>query len=165
LSGKNLVFTQANEIINLAGIMGGMSTACDKNTNTVIIECAYFNPEKIIGKSVKYDLQSDAAYKFERGVDHSSHEKVLRRFINIVEQHVDIKSIAWMSKNVKNYQQKSLSYDLKKINQILGTSIDDHEFRQYLNRLNFEVKNNEIKAPFYRSDISTQNDIAEEIAI
>ena len=50
-------------------------------TKHVLIECAYFNPEAIIGKSLKYDIKSDAAHKFERGVDPESHETVLRRFL------------------------------------------------------------------------------------
>ena len=44
-------------------------TACSKDTKSVIVECAYFNPENVIGQSIKYDIKSDAAHKFERGVD------------------------------------------------------------------------------------------------
>ena len=76
---KNLVFVSNNKIINLAGVIGGASTACSVNTNTVLIECAYFNPEKIIGKSLKYDIQSDAAYKFERGADINCHEEMIKK--------------------------------------------------------------------------------------
>ena len=50
LSDSNLVFKSNNEIINLAGIMGGDNTACSKDTKSTLIECAYFNPESIIGK-------------------------------------------------------------------------------------------------------------------
>ena len=56
-------------LINLAGVMGGMSTSCSNKTDNVLVECAYFRPESIIQKSVKYDLISDASYKFERGVN------------------------------------------------------------------------------------------------
>ena len=74
--------------------MGGINTSCSENTTSSIIECAYFNPESIIGKTVKYDIKSDAAYKFERGVDPACREKVLRRFIKIVEDHATIKNVA-----------------------------------------------------------------------
>ena len=86
-------YDKDNEVINLAGIVGGLNSACDKNTKSVIVECAYFNPEAIIGKSLKYDISSDAAYKFERNTDPSSHEYVLRRFISIVESHTKIKNV------------------------------------------------------------------------
>ena len=58
-----------DEIINLAGVMGGMNTACSSETKIVLIECAFFEPEAIIGKSIKYDIQSEASHKYERFVD------------------------------------------------------------------------------------------------
>ena len=54
--------------------MGGESTKCTKSSVKVLVECAYFNPDMIIGKSIKYDLNSDAAYKFERGTDPNIHD-------------------------------------------------------------------------------------------
>ena len=60
IKGKNLVFLQ-DEVINFAGVMGDKNTSCSTNTKSIIIECAHFNPEVILGKSVKYDIKSDAA--------------------------------------------------------------------------------------------------------
>ena len=59
LTGKNSVFSLNNEVINLAGVVGGKSTSCSANTKTVIVECAFFQPEAIIGKSDigKYSLK------------------------------------------------------------------------------------------------------------
>ena len=79
-----MVFSNHNKVINLAGIIGGMETACTNNTYNVLVECAYFLPESIIGRAVKYNVQSDASHKFERGVDPTIQEKALRRFIQIV---------------------------------------------------------------------------------
>ena len=53
----------------------------------------FFIPEAIIGKSVKYNVVSDAAHKFERGVDVEAQENVLRRFIQIVKDHTSIKRL------------------------------------------------------------------------
>ena len=50
------VFIRDNEIINLAGIMGGETTKCSNSSTAALVECAYFNPDMIIGKSVKYNL-------------------------------------------------------------------------------------------------------------
>ena len=93
LSNSNLVFEMDNKIINLAGVMGGKETACSDSTTTVLVECAFFVPESIIGKSVKYDLNSEAAHRFERGVDPACQEFVLRRFLKIVSDHAKIKKI------------------------------------------------------------------------
>ena len=55
LTGKNSFFSINDEVVNLAGIVGGKSTACTLETKTVLVECAFFEPEAIIGKSLKYD--------------------------------------------------------------------------------------------------------------
>ena len=73
--------------------MGDKSTSCSKDTNNALIECAYFNPESIIGKALKYDLHSDASYKFERGVNPEFLNIAIRRFIKIVSEHVNISKI------------------------------------------------------------------------
>jgi phenylalanyl-tRNA synthetase beta chain len=163
LKGNNCVFLNNNEIISLAGVMGGKSTACTKDTKKVLIECAYFNPESIIGKSIKYNLHSDAAHKFERGVDINSHEMVLRRFIKIVEQHTKIKSCKITSFNSKKISNKELPINLDRVNAILGTTISIDVFKNILERLGFNITS-KIEVPSHRSDIISQNDVAEEIA-
>jgi phenylalanyl-tRNA synthetase beta chain len=163
LKGNNCVFLNNKEVISLAGVMGGKSTACSKDTKKVLIECAYFNPESIIGKSIQYNLHSDAAHKFERGVDINSHEIVLRRFIKIVEQHTKIKSCKFASFNSKVTNNKELPINLDKINAILGTTISSKVYKNILKKLGFNITS-KIEVPSYRSDIESQNDLAEEIA-
>ena len=165
LSGENLVFVEKDgTVINLAGIMGSMNTSCTSDTKSVIIECAYFNPEIIIGKSVKYDINSDAAYKFERGVDPLCHEKVLRRFIKIVNDHSKIKNIEIFKKDYSDFKPNSIPLDDTRLNDILGTSLSKNQLREYLLKLGFDIRDSFALTPSYRSDIKTENDIAEEIA-
>ena len=164
LKGSNPVFLMNDEVINLAGVVGGKKTACSKNTTKVIIECAYFEPDSIIGKSVKYDVNSDAAYKFERNVDPNSHERCLNRFLKVVQNHAEILDVGIYSENSNNFVKKDILYDLDCINSILGTNIDDITYSSYLENLGFNVKDNLISIPSYRSDIQNQNDLSEEVA-
>lgn len=164
LTGKNLVFMSGEEIINLAGVVGGKASSCSKDTRSVIIECAYFNPEEIIGKSIKYGIQSEAAHKFERNVDPMCHEKVLRRFISIVNSHAVIKNVELFKKSYTEEINVSIDFNLNAINKIIGTCISENEYKDYLLKLGFCISNNKILVPSYRSDINTQNDLAEEIA-
>ncbi len=163
LKDSNCVFTIDGEIISLAGVMGGASTACSTKTRKVLVECAYFNSESIIGKSIKYNLTSDAAHKFERGVDIGSQEMVLRRFAKIVQDHAEIKSIKLKSFRSDNFQNISIPIDINKVNKILGTNLDESEYLGYLKDLGFNISN-EIEVPSFRHDIKTNNDLAEEIA-
>jgi phenylalanyl-tRNA synthetase beta chain len=163
LKDRNCVFSSNDEIISLAGVMGGASTACSFNTKKVLVECAYFNPESIIGKSIKYNLISDAAHKFERGVDIESQEMVLRRFAKVVQDHAKIKSIRFKLFSEAHNQNLNIPIDVDKINKILGTSLKNDEYLRHLKGLGFHISD-EIKVPSYRHDIETNNDLAEEIA-
>ena len=143
--------------------MGGDATACSEKTKKVLVECAFFIPESIIGKSVQYNLTSDAAHKFERGVDIQAQEKVLRRFIEIVRDHASIKNIKIQSFEDNKVQQESIPIDIKKINKILGTEIEEKEYLIFIDKLGLSI-NQEIIVPSHRHDISSQNDLAEEVA-
>jgi len=164
LTGKNAVFSLNHDVINLAGVVGGKSTSCSANTKTVIVECAFFQPEAIIGKSVKYDIQSEASHKFERGVDPECHDKVLRRFIKLVGEHTNIIDMSIISFKSKDNPIYEIPVNIKKINQIIGINLSEKEYLNYLSKLGFVIKEGFIKVPSYRSDVKTQNDLAEEVA-
>ena len=160
---SDLVFTCNDKIINLSGIIGGLETACTGTTKNVLIECAYFKPESIIGRAVKYNLHSDASHRFERGTDPICHEKVLRRFIQIIDDHTKITKLELYRDSNNSFKKIELDFNLNKINQILGLNISKEDYKNYLLKLGFEV-NQSITIPSYRSDIEHQNDLAEELA-
>ena len=164
LTEKNSVFLLNNEIINLAGVVGGKRTSCSSETKTVLVECAFFKPEKIIGKSVKYDIQSEASHKFERSVDPACHESVMRRFINLVGEYSNIKKMSFVSYKFEDITAHKIPVNVDKINQIIGINISEDEYLSYLLKLGFTIDNALITVPSYRSDIETQNDLAEEVA-
>jgi len=164
LTGKNSVFSLNNEVINLAGVVGGKSTSCSINTKTVFVECAFFQPEAIIGKSVKYDIQSEASHKFERGVDPDCHDRVLRRFIKLVSENANIKDVSIISYKYKDNQSTQIPINTSKINQIKRINISEKEYLNHLLKLGFVVEEGFIEVPSFRSDVKTQNDLAEEVS-
>ena len=164
LTGKNAVFSLNNEVINLAGVVGNKRTSCSTGTKTVIVECAFFQPEAIIGKSIKYDIQSEASHKFERGVDPECHERVLRRFISIVGEHANILDMSITSHKYIDNPSHLIPVNAHRINQIIGINISDDECLNYLLKLGFDIKKAVLKVPSFRSDIKTHNDLAEEVA-
>jgi phenylalanyl-tRNA synthetase beta chain len=160
----DLVFLNNNKIVNLAGVVGSECTSCNKNTKSVILECAYFVPEQILGKAIKYSINSDAAYKFERSVDPNCHDWVIRRFISIVEQHTNIINLELCSNIHTSFQEKLIELDINKINNILGTNISVNKCKKYLESFGFTLNDKSINVPSYRNDVININDIAEEIA-
>jgi len=163
LKGSNLIFRDNKNIINLAGIIGGKKTSCGSQTKSVIVESAYFNPESIIGKSIKYNINSEAAHKFERGVDPLMQEKALRRFIYLVKQHVEIENLQLYKYPNKDFKNTELDSNISNINKILGTDIKEEDYLDILIKLGFKI-DRKIIVPSYRFDISHENDLAEEIA-
>ena len=160
----DLAFLKDNEVINLAGIMGGKKTSCQPNTKKVLIESAHFLPDAVIGRAVSYDLKSDASHKFERFVDPQLSELALRRFINIVSDHTEIVQLKVAKFNSLKSKRKRIIFDSNEINKILGTNYAEKSLKSILNDLYFEFQNKEIIVPSFRSDIESANDIAEEIA-
>ena len=164
LTSENAVFMIEDKVINLAGIVGGQNTSCEKNTNKVIVECAFFEPDLIIGKSVKYDINSDAAYRFERRVDPNDQEVVLRRFIEIVSQHSTIKSVSYFVDDSFENSVKNISFDPYRINKVIGSRLSDNKLKDYLTKLGFKISKDNIEVPSFRNDVTNHNDIAEEIS-
>ena len=164
LYGRNLVFKCDGEIINLAGIIGNKNTSCSSLTDSVIVECAYFNPEEIIGKSVKYDINSEAAYKFERNVDQKCHINVLRRFLKIASDHSKIRKVEIFTKCYKSYENIIIPLDINEISNKIGIKLSYKDSINYLEKLGFLISNKNLLVPSYRTDIKNQNDLSEEIA-
>jgi len=161
LTEENLVFSLDDTVISLAGIMGGASTACSADTTKVLVECAYFKPQEILGKARKYNLSSDAAYKFERGVDYLCQEEVLRRFLQIVSEHTEVKSVALYSEQNKTTLTE-VPYNSNQLNAVVGIDISQQEQMDYLSALGFEAGKS-ITVPAHRSDVDQLNDLAEEV--
>ena len=130
LKDKNCVFAADDEIVSLAGVMGGESTACSKKQKKFWWNALILILRSIIGKAVKYNLKSDAAHKFERGVDFASQEKVLRRFISVIKDHVPIKSLKMKTFIGKEFEDKYLPVEIEKVNKILGTNL---KYEEYVN--------------------------------
>lgn len=164
LTEKNSVFLLNNEVINLAGVVGGKNTSCTSKTMSVLVECAFFKPEAIMGKSLKYDIQSEASHKFERYVDPNCHDMVIRRFIKIVSDHTNIKNISICSYEFEQNEIHEIPVNVNKINKILGTNINKDQYSNYLTKLGFDISEDQILIPSFRNDINNQNDLAEEIA-
>jgi len=163
LKNNNLIFNDKKGCINLAGIMGGKESSCTDETRIALIECAYFEPESVVGKALSYDIASEAAHKFERGTDRYCHDFVLRRFIKIIEDHADIVDIKLFTQSYKEYKPKIIKKSISNVEEILGIKIDYEDFDNILNNLGFQTKDS-LTVPSYRHDIENTNDVSEEIA-
>ena len=134
LTDTNCFFSSNGEIINLAGVVGSKNSSCSSGTSSVLLECAYFLPKSIIGKSLKYDIKSDAAHKFERGVDPLFQEEAIRRFIFIVSEHAEILDLEFVSFSNKNHAPVKLDLNSNVKNAIKRASLEFNNLEPQFSR-------------------------------
>lgn len=170
LNGE-LIIADAKKPIALAGIMGGKDTEVTENTKNIFIEVAYFTPDDIRKNSKKLGVNSEASYRFERGLDIDGIEVVLDRATNLIK---DLANGSLIYKNKDIYLEKPLKkeiqLDIRKLRKFIGKNIEDSDITRILTNLNLEVINSLEKGmilivvpPTYRQDLSRPADLYEEI--
>ena len=168
LNKNDLIITDNDNPIALAGVMGGLDTEVTENTKNLLIESAYFDKVSIMNTSRKLNLISDASIRFERGIDFNLQLKAINRFINIFSTNQDINYSSPLVDDKKNIKNKSVSFSSNDIYKILGTKIDNKFITKTLNNLDIDhtIKNEDIKfvSPSWRYDLERPIDIIEEIA-
>ena len=168
LTSEDLIITDNDKPIALAGVMGGYDTEVTDTTTNLLIESAYFDKVSIMKTSRRLNLISDASIRFERGIDFNLQKQGLQRFVNLFEndQEINYSSIIDSSKNGISYD--SISFDKNEIEQILGVELDDNFIKNTLINLQIESeisdKKIKFKSPSWRYDLERPIDLIEELA-
>lgn len=159
----DLVIADEKQPIAIAGIMGGKYSQIDENTKHIILESAYFVPDRIRKTSRKLKLSSESSYRFERGVDPNLNEYATYYAIELLKQHANA-DIIGITKNISKKERKEVEFSVDEINEFLGSNYEKAKFYQ----LGFDIKEAPPKLialiPTYRFDIENMEDIAEEVA-
>ncbi len=168
LTTKDLIITDDDKPIALAGVMGGYDTEVTDSTTNLLIESAYFDKVSIMKTSRRLNLISDASIRFERGIDFNIQKHGLQRFVNLFEndQNINYSSIIDSSKNGISYD--TVSFDKSNIEQILGVELEDNFIKNTLSKLQIvsEVSDEKIifESPSWRYDLERPIDLIEELA-
>ena len=168
LTSEDLIITDNDKPIALAGVMGGYDTEVTDTTTNLLIESAYFDKVSIMRTSRRLNLISDASIRFERGIDFNLQKQGLQRFVNLFEndQEINYSSIIDSSKNGISYD--SISFDKNEIEKILGVELDDNFIKNTLIKLQIESeisdKKIKFKSPSWRYDLERPIDLIEELA-
>ena len=168
LSSEDIVITNGENPVALAGVMGGLDTEIDENTKNVVIECAIFNPSNI-RKTSKKLLRSEASIRYEKGLDVNRCYMAIERACNLLEKYADAKVLKGMLEyNTLDRNEKTIEISLDKINSVLGYSLNEEDVLSVFKRLHFEAstKNKMFKVtiPTRRLDISIPEDLIEEVS-
>jgi phenylalanyl-tRNA synthetase beta chain len=166
---KTLVIADQNRAVALAGVMGGKDTEVSEQTKNVLLEAAIFNPIIIRRGRQALGLQSESAYRFERGIDREVVEKASGRASQLIEELASGECILIKSLGLSKPAKKTLNLDLLTVNKTLGVNIPCAKVKQIMDHLGFQAKQKRknvfaVTVPSFRQDVGSEIDMIEEIA-
>ncbi len=166
LNENNLLITNGNDALALAGIMGGKDSGITENTKTIVLEAASFDAVNIRKTRTVLGLNTDSSYRFEKDLDPNLAEKAMVRVIEILEHIADGKLEGITDIYPKKINSWVVKLDLEYANQLLGEKVPEKELLNVLNLLGISVQKKKLLEciiPTYRLDLRTQEDLIEDI--
>ncbi len=170
LKADDLLICDHNGPVALAGIMGGLGSGINDKNHSILLESAYFAQPEIIGKARRIGMQTDASYRFERGVDPYGQEQAVHRATTLMLQICGGEPGPVIETSNKKYipVKSAIHVRYKQLNKVLGVEVKPVKVAKYLSRLGCQVEQlkTSIKAvpPSYRFDLEKEHDLIEEVA-
>jgi phenylalanyl-tRNA synthetase beta chain len=170
LATGTLVIADETEAIAIAGVMGGLDTAVSNNTQQVLLEAAYFRPGAIAQRARQMGLQTDAVYRFERGVDPQLQKQAISRATELLGLFADAQAGPVCEALVREHLplRRRIRLRRERLDRILGTRLAARLVKRGLESLQMDVRVNGsdwlVRPPSYRLDVSYEHDLIEEVA-
>ena len=167
LSNDDIIIADAHGADDLAGIMGGIRTGVSNETNEMFLEVAVFDPINVSKTGRKINLNSDARYRFERGLDQDCPEWVHNHVANLIleicggevsyPQHVGT-GLNW---------KREIKFNTRRVFELTGVKVENKKITEILNELGFSISNKDdlwtVTPPPWRNDIDGSADLVEEV--
>ncbi|SAL81958.1 phenylalanyl-tRNA synthetase subunit beta [Caballeronia terrestris] len=162
------VIADDRHVESLAGIMGGDSTAVSLDTTNIYLEAAFWWPDAIRGRARKYNFSTDAAHRFERGVDYSTTVEHIERISKLILDICGGKAGPVDDQIVNLPTRAPVEMRIARAHRIIGVPIDADEIAQIFTRLGLAFERDgdtfSVTPPAYRFDIEIEEDLIEEVA-
>lgn len=161
------LITNEKEILGLGGVIGGENSSISLDTKNIFLESALFDPVKISKIAKKLGINSDAKFRFERGVDPNGMEYGLKLAAKIIHKICGGKISNLIISGENNFKNKQIKFNSDKFEKIIGSKISPAEIKKILNNLGFKLKESKniysVIIPTWRPDIKEEVDIVEEL--
>jgi phenylalanyl-tRNA synthetase beta chain len=168
VDGAVLCITDDSGPIGLAGIMGGESTKAETTTANLFLESAFFFPAAVAGRSRRYNFTSDAAHRFERGVDPANNADGIERATQLVLEICGGEPGPLVDQSLRLPERKPVSMRAARARKVIGMPIEDAEMASVFRRLGFRFEQKDgvfvVEPPSYRFDLEIEEDLIEEVA-
>lgn len=167
LKAEDIVISDGEKAIGLAGVMGGLETEITDKTKNIIIESAIFDSVKV-RRTSNAILRSEASNRFEKGLDPNRTFMAMERACHLLEKYASGEVVGDIAKyDTTEKEDKIINITAENINNILGMTISEKEILDVFRRLGFKatVKDGVIvvSVPRRRLDISIKEDLIEEV--
>ncbi len=161
------VISDHKGVLGLGGIIGGIRSGTELDTKNILLESAYFKPRSIRTTAKKLSLDTDAKFRFERGIDPLSIEDGLNKAAILIKEVCGGKISKIDIQKVETHKTKIVKFDINSFKKIAGFNISTKEIFKILEDLGFKFKKKkkffELTVPSWRPDITQQVDIVEEL--
>jgi len=161
------VITDKASVLGLGGIIGGTKTSTEIETKNILLESAYFLPASIRRTAKDLLINTDAKYRFERGIDPNSVIEGLEVATKLILKICGGEASKFIIAG-KNFQKnKNINFEIDNFENLIGIPISSSEAQKVLLSLGFQCKkskkNLKVEVPSWRPDISQEVDIIEEL--
>ncbi|MDC0529833.1 phenylalanine--tRNA ligase subunit beta [Pelagibacteraceae bacterium] len=161
------VISDKSGVLGLGGIIGGTRTSTELETKNILLEAAYFNPLSIRKTARALNINTDAKYRFERGIDPNSIKEGLELATQLILKICGGQASKFQITGKINQKNKIINFQIENFEKLIGIPINAKEIDKILSSLGFKCKKNQkivkVEVPSWRPDVSLDEDLIEEL--
>ena len=161
------VISDKSRVLGLGGIVGGTSTSTELETKNILLEAAYFSPSSIRKTARVLNINTDAKYRFERGIDPNSVTEGLERATELILKICGGQISKFQIIGKKKQKNKIISFQIDKFKKLIGIPMAADEISKILGSLGFKCKKSKssikVEVPSWRPDVNLDEDLIEEL--
>ncbi|WP_424493979.1 phenylalanine--tRNA ligase subunit beta [Salinimicrobium sp. GXAS 041] len=169
LHEEDLMICDAEKPLAIAGVFGGLSSGVTNETTSIFIESAYFNPVTVRKTAKRHGLNTDASFRYERGIDPNITDYALKRAVLLIQELAG----GSVTSDIDDYYSNKIEdfpvfLTFEKINTLIGQNLSQETIKSILASLEIRVNNVTetgmgLTIPPYRVDVKREADVIEEI--
>ena len=169
LDKDDLMICNANEPMCIAGVFGGADSGVTANTTSIFLEAAYFNPVSVRKTAKRHGLNTDASFRFERGIDPNTVVYALKRAALLMKELAGAKISSDISDDYPvKIEDFEVDFNIDNCHRLIGKEIPSAEIKSILESLEMEVLSEngsqlKLRVPAYRVDVQREVDVIEDV--
>ena len=164
LQAGQMVISDDSGVESIAGIMGGEATGVTEDTVNVLVESAYWDPVQIAYAGRALKINSDARYRFERGIDPAWTPYGIEHATRMILDHAGGEASEVVVAGQVPDTRRAYKLDAEKVQSLVGMTIPESDQRQTLTALGFQLDGDMAQVPSWRPDVQGEADLVEEVA-